>query len=247
MCSALAIGACSGTQTRADDEAVEASDFHYQLSIGHWRANEVPTAIRELNTALGLNADNVQALFMLGFIYQGRRNYAEAERLYLRAIELAPERYDIQNNLGVIYLEQERWLDAEEVFRALTAAPTYTTPGHAYNNLGWALFQQRFHAEALENFDLAILFQPEHCLAYNNKGLVLEELRNYRPAVGAYDEAITRCEDYQEPYYRLAMLLIRLDRETERAFELLDSCVEMGENTPIGMRCFEYVAGDDGW
>ncbi len=224
---------------------MEASHFHYQLSIGHWQASEVPTAIRELNTALELNPNNRDALFLLGFIYQGRRNYAEAERLYLRAIEVDSTWFEVQNNLGVIYLEQERWLDAEELFRDLTGAPTYATPGHAYNNLGWALYRQNLYSEALENFDLAIMFQPEHCLAYNNKGLTYEAMSNYRPAVAAYTEALERCRDYQEPYYRLAVLLMRLDRDPERVSELLDQCIELGDSTALGMRCYEYIAPDD--
>lgn len=242
---ALLSAACTGPQSRPDEEAIEQSDFHYQLSIGHWQASEVPIAIRELNTSLELNPDNKDALFLLGFIYQGRRNFAEAERLYRHALSVDPEWYEVTNNLGAVYLAQERWVDAENVFRELTAAPTYATPGHAYNNLGWALYNQGLYSEALENFDLAILFQPEHCLAYNNKGLAYEAMNNFRQAVGAYEDAIQRCDDYQEPFYRLPVLLIRLDRDVDHAFELLAQCVELGAETPIGLRCNEYLAPDD--
>lgn len=241
----FSLAACSGTQRAPDEEAIQASDFHYQLAIGHWQSNEGPIAIRELNTSLELNPDNSDALFLLGFIYQGRRQYAETERLYRHALVVRPEWHEVMNNLGVVMLEQERWEEAEELYRDLTNMPTYATPGHAYNNLGMAMLEQRLFADALENFDLAIMFQPEHCLAHNNRGMALEELGNFRAAVGAYEDAIERCADYQEPHYRLPILLLGLDREHERATELLTNCVELGEDTPIGMRCQEYVAPDD--
>lgn len=73
------LAACSGSQRRPDAETLRASDFHYQLAIGHWQAQEIPTAINELQQALQLHPDNIDALFLLGFIYQGRLNYAETE------------------------------------------------------------------------------------------------------------------------------------------------------------------------
>jgi Tfp pilus assembly protein PilF len=240
----LAAG-CSGTQRPLDEEQIQASDFHYQLAIGHWQSNEGPVAIRELNSSLEINPDNEQALFLLGFIYQGRRQYAETERLYRHALLVRPEWHEVMNNLGVVMLEQERWAEAEELYRDLTNMPTYVTPGHAFNNLGMALVEQRRLPDALENFELAIMFQPEHCLAHNNRGMVLEELGNFRAAVGAYDDAIELCGEYQEPHYRLPLLLLRLDREPERAIELLMTCVELGEDTPFGLRCQEYVAPDE--
>ena len=97
----------------------------------------------------------------------------------------------------------------------------------------------------MENFDLALRFQPEHCLAYNNLGMAHEALANHRQAVRAYEEAIDRCDDYQEPLYRLPVLLIRLERDEERAYALLERCVELSSETTIGQRCLEYVSPDE--
>ncbi|MCB9508106.1 MAG: tetratricopeptide repeat protein [Myxococcales bacterium] len=241
---ALGVAACGGSQKRAD-EAHEQADFHYQLSIGHWRAHEVPNAIRELNTALELDPNHQEALYLLGFIYQGRYNFAETERLYRRALEVRPDWYEVMNNLGTVYLMQERWPEAEELFRDLVAAPTYSTPGHAYNNLGWSVYKQGRVSEALEYFMLATRFQPELCLAYNNQGIANAELGNPRGAVEAYGEAISRCADYQEPRYRLALLLYDLGRDADRASALLEECVALGDTTPIGRRCDEYLHPSD--
>ncbi|MFT4704800.1 MAG: Tfp pilus assembly protein PilF [Bradymonadia bacterium] len=241
-CATFAAGTfgCSAATQARQEEANEQSDFHYRLSIGHYNAQEVPIAIRELNHSLELNPENVDALYLLGFIYQGRRDYEEAERLYTIALSLADERHDIRNALGTVYLETERWEAAEELFRALTRIPTYFTPGHAHNNLGWALMSQGDHSQAVEQFELAVLFQPELCPAYNNRGIAQEELGLLRAAERAYEDAIERCSSYAEPRYRLGVLLWR-EGEIEAAEELFEECEDMGPNSDFGRRCAEYL------
>ena len=238
--------ACSGPQQR-DEELIEQSRYHFELAQGHYRASEIPVAIRELLTSLDLNPDNVDALFLLGFIHHGRREFAEAERRYARAVDLAPERYDIQNNLGTVFLEQSRWEEALEVYEDLISEPTYMTPGHAHNNLGWAHYNQGRCREALDHFDFAIMFQPDHCLAYNNRGLALECVGDVREASRAYEGAVERCATYQEPRYRLAMLLLQLDRQVERAYTLLEECNDIMPESDYGRRCLEWLSPDDTW
>ncbi len=217
------------------------SDYHFQLAVGHYRAREVPQALRELLAALEQNPDNADALYLLGFIYQGRGDFEMAETYYRQAIEIRPDAYDIQNNLGTVYLEQERWDEAAVIFRELTRAPTYLTPEHALNNLGWAQYNLGLYREALDNFELAVEFQPEHCLAWNNQGLAWERLDNLPDARRAYDAAVRRCDDYPEPRYNLAMIALNVDGDTETARTLLQECVDAQPESNLGRRCLEYL------
>lgn len=234
-----ALLACTGRQTREED-ALRQSDFHYQLAIGHYHEYETPIAIRELMTSLELHPENVDALYLLAFIYQGRRDYPEAERLYQAALELSPLRNDIKNGLGTVYLQTERWFEAEELFRQLARVPTYATPGHAYNNLGWALYNQGRVNESLEQFELAIAFQPELCLAYNNQGIAQEALGSERLAIESFNEAIRRCQGYAEPRYRRGALLWQQARYDD-ALEDFDECYAEAPQSEFGRRCLEYL------
>lgn len=225
---------------------MQKSDFHFQLAIGHYNAHEGPIAIRELLTSLDYNADNVDALYLLGFIYQGRRDYVEAERLYTRALEIEPDRYDIRNALGTVMLQEERWEQAEDLFRTLTRVPTYITPGHAHNNLGWALYNQRRYDDAAEQFEMAIMFQPELCQAYNNQGLTEEALGLTRAAMESYEDAIERCDRYAEPRYRLGAIYWRMG-DLETGLDLFEECYDIAPESEYGERCWEYVAEVEGW
>lgn len=234
--------ACSGTQAR-DEIAAEQSNFHYQLGIGYFEEREIPLAIRELNEAIEIDPENDNAIFLLAFIFQGRRDYVEAERLYLRVTEVNPDRMDVRNNLGTVYLEQGRWEEAAERFRELTRMPTYQTPGHAHNNLGWALYQMGDLRGALEQFELAVMFQPDMCLAYNNQGLMYEELGNIASAQRAYERAIRGdCTSYQEPMFRLGALLAVYELDLPRAIELFEECYDVSPESTFGMRCAEYLS-----
>ena len=241
----VAIG-CGGGPQQREQEATHQSDFHYQLAVGHYHAREAPIAIRELLAAIELDDENIDAIYILGYIYQGRRDYVEAERLYRRALEIDAERYDIRNSLGTILLQKEMWEEAEDLFRGLTRVPTYVTPGHAHNNLGWALFQQRRYDEAIEQFEMAIMFQPELCQAYNNQGMAEEELQFVRQAMESYEDAIERCTNYAEPRYRLGAIYWQMG-DVEIALELFEECVELEPNSEFGDRCWEYVDSADGW
>jgi Tfp pilus assembly protein PilF len=233
--------ACTGPQQR-EEEMLEQSDYHYQLGVGHFQAREIPNAIRELLAAVEIRPEYPAALYLLGFIYQGRLDYPEAERYYLATLALEPEALEVKNNLGTIYLAQERWEDAEEIFRALTRTPTYITPGHAHNNLGLSLMRQGRAREAVEQFDMAIMFQPELCLAYTNKGEALESMGVHADAIESYEDciALSGCNDYQLPRYRLGIMLLEAG-DTMGGLGYLAECADIAPSTELGERCVEYL------
>lgn len=237
----LALGAsCSGPQQR-DDETLEQAGFHLELARGYFAAGEIPQSIAELYMAIELQPDNADALFLLGFIHQGRMEYRQAEDYYRRAVEADPRRLEIKNNLGTVYLTLEMWEEAEEVFTELVNSPTYVTPGTARNNLGWAVYNQGRVREALEFFEQAALFQPDLCLAYNNAGIAYSDLGVERDAAMRFQSAIDRCESYAEPRYRLALLIAAT--EPDRALALFTECYELAPESTFGRRCFEYIGG----
>jgi Tfp pilus assembly protein PilF len=238
--------ACGGAQ-RERDEQLRQSDFHYQLSLGHFRAREIPQAIEELFTALRLNPDNAEAHFMLGFIFQGRRELDQAVTEYQTALRLRPGWFEVINNLGTAYLELEDWELASQTFEPLTREPTYRTPGTAHNNLGWALFNLHRYDEALDHFRSAIRFQPDLCLAYNNQGHTFEVLGQLGEAKRALQAGLDRpaCKKYAEPRYRLANLLIA-EGDVDRAVALFRECADAEPSSPFAERCREYVDSSPG-
>ncbi len=214
--------------------------YHLELAQGHWDGGEVPAAIEECQFALALDPQLAEAHFLLAFIFSGRNLLPQAVQHYRQALLLRPDHHEITNNLGVVFLQLERWEEAEELFMQLTEIPSYATPGHAYNNLGWARFKQDRIREALADFEMATYLQPDLCLAYNNQGLALIELERFDDATDILSRCIERCARYPEPRYHLGRIYHGTGRYTE-AETLFEECVEMGPYTDLGRRCTEYL------
>jgi protein O-GlcNAc transferase len=77
----------------------------------------------------------------------GAQKWVEAEREYLAGLALAPETFDAQNNLGVIYFQQEKYDRAAWAFRQ--AVRMQPGNGEFAFNLGLTLFRLSQTEEAL--------------------------------------------------------------------------------------------------
>jgi Tfp pilus assembly protein PilF len=237
----LALASCAAQPSR-QQQSREQADYHYQLSVGHFWAQEIPFALRELLAALEQQPNHPEALFLMGVIYQGRRDYPAAEDYYRRALQANPQMYDCQNNLGTVLLAQSRWEEAEALYRELSRIPVYATPEHAHNNLGWALYNQSRYRESMEQFQLATEFGPAHCPAWNNLGMAHEQLQNWAETRRAWEMAVRQCARYPEPRYRLAVLVLQRDNDVARARALFQECFDQQPDSAWGLRCQEYLA-----
>ena len=229
--------ACTGPSTQRMEDN---SNYHLELAQGHWDGGQVPQAIEEAQFALALDPENADAHFLLGFIFSGRNQLPMAIQHYRQALLLDPESNETKNNLGVVFLQLERWGEAEELFMELTQVTHYRTPGHAYNNLGWARYQQGQIREALSDFEMAVYLQPDLCLAYNNQGVTLMDLERFSEAAEALAIAIERCPPYAEPRYHLGRIHQNEGRFDE-ARQLFEECVDLVPHAPLGRRCREYL------
>lgn len=105
------------------------------------------------------------------FIHRGNEaldaaNYARAEGLYLRALEIDPNEAAAWNNLGVARYAQGRIAEARDAFaRALSLGKE---EADVYFNLGLAEYRLGRIAEARRNFVKALEKDPSHALARQN-------------------------------------------------------------------------------
>lgn len=110
--------------------------FKAQLQLLH--GNE-DAAVRLLDDAIAADSSTVPALNLLGELYLRRASkmdkqqhalklYRKAKTLFLKAISLDPEHADAHRLLGEMYIENERWNDAEKYLRRAIAADRWQAP-----------------------------------------------------------------------------------------------------------------------
>lgn len=228
------------------DQALKDAELYYRLGDGAFRDRNIPAAIKDLLKAVQANPDHANAHHLLGFIYMGRQEYDQALTHFKRAVELAPELLEAQNNLGTCYLALCRWQEAEVIFAKLVVDPLYQTPYIAYNNLGMALLHQGRREEAVIRFQRAIFLDPTFCVAFNNLGMTLLDLGQLDDAQRALiqaNSADASCANYAEPYFHMGRLLERVGRP-EQALQQYQRCHELTRtNIPLGHGCGSVPIG----
>ena len=100
--------------------------------------------------------------------------------LYTRTLELSPDAYVIQNNLGTVYWHKGAWDKAESVWR--TALAQNPNSAEALNNLGLVAGRKKQYAEAAEFFQRAIKLNPDGADPHRNLGTTYRLMGMVGPA-----------------------------------------------------------------
>lgn len=95
-----------------------------------------------------------------------RQDWPEAERLYLRLLEVDPNWLLARNHLGYIAMAQGRFAEAEEHFRLYRyVAPDQANP---HDSLGELLILLGRYDEARAELEEAVRVRPDFCASYAN-------------------------------------------------------------------------------
>ena len=116
----------------------------YNSSLADIEQNRLDRAQHKLERVLAGNPDNAETNFALGNLWLARGDRDKAKGFYRRTLQLDPQHDRVLNNLGVLAIEEKRWLLAE----AFLSHSLRIEPGDAKTN--YLLAEVRF-----ERHDLA--------------------------------------------------------------------------------------------
>jgi predicted TPR repeat methyltransferase len=152
---------------------------------------------------------------------------AQAEELYRRILQIAPEQPDVLHFLGILRYQQGQGEEAVRLIRrAVEQVPEHAD---AHNNLGNVLKQLGRSEEAQAAYQRVIELQPEHADAHNNLGILLRKQNRLEEAVAAYRRAVSSNPQHADAYYNLGNALGQLDRHRE-AVDAYRRAVELNPN-----------------
>ncbi|MGI8962340.1 MAG: tetratricopeptide repeat protein [Bryobacteraceae bacterium] len=180
----------------------QSSTTHLERGAELESAGKLEDAIREHQTVLESDPNNVQAHINLISLYGRAGDAAAAKQHFDAAIKLAPNRPDAWYDYGVLLFNQQKYDQAEQAFRrALAVNPNYA---EAHNNLGAIYEIERRTEEATAEFRAAIADRPDYPLARFHLARILVNQ-------GKYDEAIQQLlralqpEEENTPVYTYAL------------------------------------------
>ncbi|MDD5080212.1 MAG: tetratricopeptide repeat protein [Candidatus Omnitrophica bacterium] len=154
--------------------------------------------------ARGLDPGSSMACFELGWVYERQARYPEAEGVFKKAIELAPQDYWPYAEIGRFYLKQDKFPEADAAFRKAAGL----NPGNAWPYIGLG---QSYHAQgrlpdAEALFRKAIELDPGNKWAYiGMKKVYAQQSRHFEP-VALFKKAIESNPQEAWPYFELGQV-----------------------------------------
>jgi predicted TPR repeat methyltransferase len=151
----------------------------------------------------------------LAILLQKNEQLVEAQELYRRVLELAPNHADALHFAGVLAHQQGRSDEAVALIeKSLALVPDRAD---CYSNLG-IVFQSAGRLDrAIDAYRQAIAIDPGHANAYSNLGVLLRATGKPSDAEAAYRMAIRLDPNHIDAYTNLGILLNGLARTKEAA------------------------------
>jgi tetratricopeptide (TPR) repeat protein len=189
-----------------------AEAHNLMAAILHAQGNSA-AAVKSMQRAIHLNANNAQFFSNLGEMERQRGKLPEALVALRRAVSLNPQSPQALNNLGIVHYDRNEFEEAAKCYEgAIALNGSYA---EAHNNLGNALRALGRYEEALDHYQRALLIRENYPGAYNNMASILREQDQVAEAEFAYRKAIALNPRYFEAYGNLATLLVQHERSDE--------------------------------
>ncbi len=139
LCLMTLLAACvpSTTMTNSSNTSdAKAAEINAQLGAHYLHRGELQAAKDKLDKALVQNPQSPMANNVMAALYLELKQFDKAEFHFERAVKLAPEYSEAQNNYGVFLCGQGRYRDSEIQFLAAIDNPLYVEAAGAYENAG---------------------------------------------------------------------------------------------------------------
>lgn len=218
----------------------EGADVHYKMGEVFFNQKNYTAALAELSKAVELYQDDPLSQHLLGLTYLAKRMYNEAAEHIEKAVLLNPRLNEAHVNLGVAYLELQKWDMAIPHFNAVLGDILYRTPEDARYNLGSAYYGKGDYERAADSFKKAVEINPQYAMAYHNLGQSYDKMNRLDEAVEAYGKAISIEPFYVNAYYNLGLVLIRKKDKAE-ALKAFEKVVSLAPESDKAKSAREYI------
>jgi predicted O-linked N-acetylglucosamine transferase (SPINDLY family) len=171
------------------------------IAIQHHQAGRLQSAEHIYRQILHVQADQPDALHLLGVIAHQVGKHELAVEYIGRAIQLQGNAAAFHNNLGTALQDLGKLDEAVACYRrALELEPDYAD---AYSNLGVTFKDQGRLEEAVACCRAALALRPDCSAAYNNLGTALNGQRKLDEAIACYRRALELKANYAEAHCNL--------------------------------------------
>lgn len=192
------------------------------------------------NLAISILKDFQESFFawqVLGATYRMTDRPSKSLSANLKAAQLVPEEPTVHNNLGVSFLELNRFKEAKVAFeKAIAIKDNYF---QAYNNLAKSEFKLGYLNQAEASDRKAISLNSDYIDAHHGLAKTLQALQRYPEAVTSYNTVLKINPNNVEAYNNFGITLALQNKYTE-AEVCYNKAIEL---KPEGHHAYHNLAG----
>ncbi|MCR5266595.1 MAG: tetratricopeptide repeat protein [Cyanobacteria bacterium RUI128] len=203
---------------------------------------EYKEALVNFEKAIKLSPNDATSLFYLANCYDNLEQLADAEKYYLKLLEVREGYVDAYKNLCVIYLKTSRELNAIELAtKAKALAPNDYTFDYLIGTASVAIKQ---YNQAIKHLEAALALNPSHFQIYNNLGTAYLLIGQRDKAINCYMKAIKIKPDDAVSFYNIGSIY-QIQNKHEQACEYFEKAyqLENNENYLISLALSELKSG----
>jgi Tfp pilus assembly protein PilF len=234
---------CATTSSRPEEQLRLKAQVHLKIGIDHLEHGRVALGLRALLVAEELDPGHAGVQYAMGDAYLMRGRVEDAERHYLRALEIAPNLHEARLNLAGLYCQLGRFEECIVQSAVIANDPTYLTPWRALTNQGWAEIQLDRLDDARSSLQTARNYRPSYWPVLLNLGILEKEVGNQQEAVALFQQLIDRLpasEAAAEANYRVAEIYVALGNR-KRAVGHLMAAVADAPDGRWGIKSEKYL------
>jgi type IV pilus assembly protein PilF len=183
--------------------------IHTELGSAYFERGNMGVALEELRTAISADPNYAPAYSVLGLVHMELRENDVAQRYFAKALALAPNDPDINNNYGWFLCRTGREEQSIAYFMAALKNPLYNTPARSYVNAGLCTMEKGDGRDAVEYFERALRSEPDNLQALLNLALVQYK----RGQLDAARQLVQRFNKVTQPTAESLWLALRIERK----------------------------------
>lgn len=189
----------------------ELCSAYYNLAVNNYKFKGASQALTTLNRMIEENGSKNNCILMQAYFFKGKLHEEldqteDTIRSYKKALSLSSDYLAAHNNLGVLYMKEKKYDEAEIEFNQAITKDYFYVPPH--NNLGTLYMERGNLIKAEIEINKAISIDYYYSPAYESLGVLYMKKGKYKEAEEKLKKAIDFDFDYIPAYESLGELYI---------------------------------------
>ncbi len=236
---ALLVNGCTSSNSRHRDVTQNAK-VHYTLGVAELKNNNPTMALAKFLEAERIDKRDPDIQEGLAQAYQRKGAFAEAEKHYLKAIEMRSDEPRYYNNLGALYLDMQRPDDALVNLQKAAGNLLFPNPEIPLTGIGIAHFLKNDYPGAVAAYREALSKNSRYVEAYVRLGEVLTAMGQIDRGLREYRKALVLAPDYARLHFLMGLAFMK-NGDMEQARQAFIKVRQLLPESEMGQRANDYL------